>query len=241
MPYAPVGQTREGSEMRRFVLLGLLALAVSAHRVHAQRPNPADAPTTAIRIGIGGGLGVAAINATDVVNVVNSTPGALERASAFKAAAEFFGYVSVPVDSSWLIKADYGYTLASYNIATQYETAEHTLSAHLPSVIVQYVLHDGGLYCLKAGLGGGYHWGSLHMKYSTLNREYAASGFGAVMELEGNTALGTNLFVYLGVLARAEFMGSLEDANGRGPAVNLDDPSLHWFGVGARLGFSYLF
>lgn len=227
--------------MRRVPLLGMLVLLAGGHPVHAQRAVPAEVPGTAIRVGVGGGLGVAAINATDVVNVVNSTPGALERASAFKAAAEFFGYVSVPVGPDWLVKADYGYTLASYNVATVYETAEYTLSAHLPSLILQYVLHDGGLYCLKAGFGGGYHWGTLHAKYSTLDRDYDASGFGAVAELEGNTALGEDLFMYLGVQLRTEFMGPLEDASGRGPAVNLEEPTLHWFGAGARIGFSYLF
>jgi hypothetical protein len=241
MPCGSAGRIGKVPEMHRSVLVALVVALAGASPVHAQRPNPADAPTTAIRIGIGGGLGVAAINATDVVNIVNSTPGALEKASAFKAAAEFFGYVSVPVDSSWLIKLDYGYTLASYNIATQYETAEYALSAHLPSIVLQYVLHDGGLWCLKAGLGGGYHWGALHVQYSNLDREYTASGGGLVLELEGNTALGERLFMCLGVLARAEFMGSLQDANGQGPAANLDDPSLHWFGAGARLGFTYLF
>ncbi len=227
--------------MRRSVSLCFVAVLAGAQPVQAQQPQPLDAPPTAIRIGVGGGLGVAAINATDVVNIVNSTPGTLERAPAFKAAAEFFGYASVPVDSSWLIKADYGYALASYSVARQYEAAEYTLSAHLPSIIVQYVLLDGGLYCLKVGLGGGYHWGALQVQYSNLDREYTASGPGAVAELEGNTALGDNLFVYLGMLVRAEFMGSLQDANGQGPVLHQDDLSLRWMGVGARLGFSYFF
>lgn len=227
--------------MRRNALIVFWIMMAGALPLHAQRPDPADAPSTAIRTAIGGGLGVAAINATDVVNIVNSTPGALERAPAFKAAAEFFGYVSVPVDSSWVVKVDYGYALASYHVATQYENAEYTLSAHLPSIILQYVLHDAGIYCLKAGVGGGYHWGALHVKYSTVNTEYAASGGGLVAELEGNTALGSNLYMYLGLEVRWELMGSLLDANGERPTGSVDDPSLHWFGAGARLGFSYLF
>jgi hypothetical protein len=221
--------------------LAVLALIAGALPAQAQRPPEPAGDTTAIRVGIGGGLGVAAINATDVVNIVNSTPGALERASTFNASAEFFGYVSVPVHRDWVVKADYGYVLGSYNIAAQYGTAEYTLSAHLPTLIVQYVLHDGGLYSLKAGAGGGYHWGTLHAKYSTLDRDYDASGPGAVVELEGNTALGDNLFVYLGLQARWEFMGPLEDSAGQGPAVNLDEPSLHWFSGGARIGVAYLF
>jgi hypothetical protein len=203
--------------------------------------RPSGGPHTAIAPSLGAGLGVAMINATDVVNVVNSTPGALERESAFKAAAEFFGCASYPVDSSWVIKLDYGYAIASYNIAAQFGDAQYTLAAHLPSIILQYVLHDGGLYCLKAGFGAGYHWGGLHVKYSTLDREYSAAGGGVVGELEGNTALGDHLFVYLGLQVRSEFMGSLKDDNGRSPATDVDDPSLNWFGAGARIGFSYLF
>ena len=241
MPCVPAGRTREGVDVRPAVLLCLVPLVAGAHTLLAQRPNPADAPATAIRPAIGAGLGVAAINATDVVNIVNSTPGAVEQVSSFKAAAEFFGYVSVPLNASWLIKADYGYVLASYSVAGQFGSAEYTLSAHLPSLVVQYVLHDAGLYCLKAGLGGGYHWGSLWEKFSTLDTEYKASGAGFVMELEGNTALGESLYMYLGVQAQWELMGSLRDAGGQSPGVNIEDPSLHWFGAGARLGFSYLF
>ncbi len=227
--------------MHRAALACLLGVLAGAHAAHAGRPDISEAPKTAIRVGIGGGLGVAAINAADVVNVVNSTPGALEEAPTFKMAAEFFGFVSVPVETSWVIKLDYGYALASYNVEVQYEAAEYTLSAHLPSLIVQYVIHDAGLYSLKAGLGGGYHWGTLHVQYSTINREYTASGGGIVADLEGTTALGENLYVYLGVQVRWELMGSLLDANGNSPGVSVEDPSLHWFGAGARLGFSYLF
>jgi hypothetical protein len=45
--------------MRPTVLLCLIALVAGTHTLHAQRPSPADAPTTAIRPGIGAGLGVA--------------------------------------------------------------------------------------------------------------------------------------------------------------------------------------
>ncbi len=59
--------------------------------------------------------------------------------------------------------------------------------------------------------------------------------------MEGNTALGESLYMYLGVQAQWELMGSLQDAGGQSPAVNIEDPTLHWFGAGARLGFAYLF
>jgi hypothetical protein len=47
--------------------------------------------------------------------------------------------------------------------------------------------------------------------------------------------------MYLGAQAQWELMGSLRDAGGQSPAVNIEDPTLHWFGAGARLGFAYLF
>jgi len=75
----------------------------------------------------------------------------------------------------------------------------------MPSLIVEYILVDEELYDVSGGLGGGYHVGVLNLKYSTIDDSYAANGVGMVMMLNGNTALGEDLFVHLAVSARWNF------------------------------------
>jgi hypothetical protein len=62
-----------------------------------------------------------------------------------------------------------------------------------------------------------------------------------VMMLNGNTALGEDLFVHLAVNARWEFLGELRNANDRSPGKGAegDAVKLGSFGVGARIGVSY--
>ena len=195
------------------------------------------------RIGVSAGMGVTYSSPNDVIDLVNSTSGALERISQFHAGAEFFGVVSFPLSDDWIVKLDYGYEVTSYNIATAFETAQYTVTVHCPTLILQRSLADRGVFNVRAGVGAGYHFGSLSEKYLYVDNMYRASGPGFLAEVEGNTALGDHLFVHLGVNARWEVVGTLTDPNGRHPGQTTGggEPSLNSVGVGARLGFTYYF
>lgn len=197
-----------------------------------------------VRPGISGGMGVTYSSSNDIVNLVNSTGGAIERIPQFHAGAEFFGTISIPVGEDWILKLDYGYQIISYNIATIFETAQYTVTQHCPTLIVQRVLAERGVFNVRAGAGVGYHFGILSEKYSYVDNSYTGKGPGFVIEVEGNTALGDHLYVHLGANARWELIGTVTDANGKTPgrAPAGGDSSLNSVGVGARLGFTfYLF
>lgn len=195
------------------------------------------------RIGVSAGMGVSYIDPVDVVDLVNTTPGAVERVPQFKAGVEFFGIANVPVSPDWSLKFEYAYLLASYNIGTVLTPAEYTLTYHLPSVILQYLLLDAGVYNVRVGAGVGYHVGILERKFFTEDDHYTGTGIGTVADLEANTAFGDHLYAYLGGNLRWELVGDMKNNAGLSPGVTPSGgrPALHLFGAGARLGFTYYF
>jgi hypothetical protein len=148
--------------------------------------------------------------------------------------------VSVPIEGDWAAKVEYAYLLSSYNVATVYPGSEFSVTVHMPSVVGQYALVYHPTYNVKAGFGLGYHFGSYTENYSTASSEYTGSGLSAKVDLEANTAFGENLFAYLGGDLRWEFIGELSDSDS--PASNVGVlPTLHFFSIGAKLGFTYYF
>jgi hypothetical protein len=193
------------------------------------------------RGGFSAGMGVISVNAADVVELVNSTAGVVDRAPSFKSGVEFFGAASIPVSRDWLVKVEYAYQLASFNTIAMGGPAEFTVSIHCPTVIAQYVLVERGLYNLKLGAGAGYSVGSLSERYVYIDDSFSGSGPSLVLDLEANTAFGENFYAFLGANARWQLIGELSDRGGRSPGIAADGnrPALHVLGVGARLGFTY--
>ncbi|MBP1646751.1 MAG: hypothetical protein H6Q30_196 [Bacteroidetes bacterium] len=205
--------------------------------------NPAEQN---LRVGMAGGMGVSYLSMTDVVDLANATPGNYQRLPEFKSAVEFFGAATVPVSPDWVLKLEYAYILASYNVTTSFGNgqAEYTVTAHLPSLIVQYVLLNEHVYNVKVGAGAGYHFGSLDAKFFTQDDRYSGDGPGVVLDAEGNTAFGESLYAYLGVNLRWDFIGAITNDMGMPPGTagdTITGPTMQFFGLGARLGFTFYF
>lgn len=228
------------------LLLAGMAVCIAQTREHEPAAN---ADTVRLRPGVAAGMGVNYLSMTDVVdlaNIASASLGGYQRLPEFKAAAEFFGAVTFPCTPDWLLKLEYAYVLATYNVATAYGSgqAEYTAMAHLPSLIVQYVLVNAPVFNVKVGAGGGYHFGTLAVSYFTQNDRYSGSGPGFVVEAEGNTAFGESLYAYLGVNIRWDFIGTLTNAAGIQPynaGSTGTGTTMQFFGLGARLGFTYYF
>jgi hypothetical protein len=154
---------------------------------------------------------------------------------------EFAGSVSIPLSDSWLIGVDYGYLFGSFQVPDPYGTGDVTFIAHLPSVLIQYDLAEEGTHHVRLGAGGGYHAGTLKERFGILNTRTTGGGPGFVAAVEANTSLGDNLFAYLAVMLRWEFIGEMTDADGRPVRVSRDGPAatLHSFAPGARLGLTF--
>ncbi|MEW6509347.1 MAG: hypothetical protein AB1428_00160 [Bacteroidota bacterium] len=225
--------------MRSFLLaLFLFSCApLAAQNVSPERPGATPRP------GVAAGMGVSYLSARDVVDLVNATAIPGERVAQFRAVAEFFAAVSYPLNDEWIIKAEYAYLAGSYSVPSAFGPADFAITAHLPSVILQYVVAEQGVYNVKLGAGGGYAAGSLTEKYLSLDDRFSGNGGGAVVEIEANTAFGDNLYAYLGANLRWSFVGELVNRAslppGRGSGGG--GTSLNFFGVGARLGVSYFF
>jgi hypothetical protein len=219
-----------------FLSVLLPALALGQEGTELALPPSQD------RIEVTGGMGVDYVRASDLVNLLNSTDGLMARVPDFKSAVEFFGFVDVPVTERWMVKIEYAYLLTSYTVATTVGSgvAEQTITAFLPSIIIQYVLVGAPLYNLKVGAGGGFHFGSVARKVYFEDESYSGKGPGFILELEGNTAVSEHLFASLGVSLRWEWIGALTSSEGTTPG-GIPGISMHMFGPGARIGVGYLF
>ncbi len=217
-------------------LMRLVVVAQSAH-------EPVSQSEPSVRAGVSAGLGVSYVHPQDIVDVVNSTPGVTERSPQFKSAVEFFFSAEYPVSDKWLIKAEYAYDLGTYNLSSPFGPAQFSFWLHMPSLIAEYVLVNEGVYNVKLGAGAGYHVGYLSEKFATIDAQYTGNGPGLVADLEATTAFGEHLYAYLGGNLRWELVGELKSATGASPGVNAagEGATLHLFGVGARLGFTYYF
>lgn len=214
-------------------------------RTHAARSNreAPEPPPRLPRIGISGGMGVSYVNAQDIVDRVNGSGVLYERVPDFKAAAKFFCACTVPLSADWLLKFEYAYLVGSYTPGSSFGPTEFFFNSHMPTIIGQYVLFEEDVYNVRIGAGAGYHFGSYSEKWFNVNGRFTASGIGALIDFEANTAFGENLFGYLGGDINWEFIGDLRDGNGQPPAGGLSGPeaSLNFFSIGARLGFTYYF
>lgn len=191
------------------------------------------------RPGVSIGMGVSYVNPQDVVDYINGRVGRGGRLPEFKSAVEFFGSVSVPLSLDWILKFEYAYLLGTYNVESLFGPAEFSFSTHMPTVIGQYVLVEEGSYNVKVGAGGGYHIGVLSESFGTLNDRLTGHGLGTVVELEANTAFGEDFYGYIGGNLRWEFIGDLTTSTRTISAGSI--PTLHFFGIGARFGFTYYF
>jgi len=231
--------------LARFTVASLLGLSApsAAFPGGPSSDGQADEAPRALRPGFSASMGVSYVNPTDIVNLVNSTPGTTDRVSDFKAAVEFYGGFSLPLSEVWALRVEYAYLLGSYNVASGFGPGEYTFVTHMPSIVGQYVLVNEGVYNVRVGFGGGYHFGSLTQRIANLEDTYAGSGLGVLLDLEANTAFGDHLYGYLGALFRWEFVGGLTNENGQSPRVTTGSSAttLNFFGIGARLGFTYYF
>ena len=223
--------------MRSRSLLMTAALCAVLQARAQTHPDPAP------RVSLSAGMGVEYASYADATALINATSLPSERVPQFKSAVEFFGACAFPLSEVWLVKFEYAYTLASWSPQGAFGPASFSVTAHMPSVILQYMLTDRGVYNVRVGAGGGYHFGHLAEKYLSLDGTFSGKGPGVVLEVEANTAFGDHLFAFLGGNIRWEFIGGLLDASGESPgaAGGGGGVTLHSFGAGARLGACYLF
>ena len=227
--------------MKRALVVFVLVLVSMIVARAAATGTGGDSLLPGGRVSALGGMGVDYVNVQDVVNLVNASVISGGREPEFKAAVIFFGGVVLPVSESWSCKVEYAYLLGSYSISGFFGNTEFTFISHMPSILFQYLLASEPTYTVRVGAGGGYHFGELHSRVATIEDRYSGKGLGVLLDLEGNTAFGESLFGYLGLEMRWDFVGRLTDPAGRTPGPPGSETTMHFFGAGAKFGFSYFF
>jgi hypothetical protein len=199
-------------------------------------------PSQSLRFAISAGMGVNYINPGDLVDMINGTFKPLQPINQFHAGADFFGSLRVRLSDQWAVTAEYAYLMNSYNIQSGFGPGEFTMTVHMPTLLAHYLFVSEPFYDLSIGAGIGYHFGTLAIKYGTIDEPYTASGPGIMIALTGNTALGERAFVHLEGNLRWEFMGDLRNAAGKSPGVSAQGGpvTLNSFSAGVRIGMTVL-
>ena len=208
----------------------------------AQEQGLSSMPPLSQRITIAGAMAVSYISAPEVVSLIDATPGAQEQLPQYKTGIQFVGLLTIPMYPQWAVKLEYSYLLASYSIASAYGAAgavDYTLSANLPSVMIQYILADRPEYTVRIGAGVGYHFGRLTTSFFGQEEDYSAAGIGGVLEIEGMTAVSEHIFALLGANLRWEWIGALTDSHGMEPAYVVGSTTMTMFAPSVRIGFAY--
>lgn len=219
---------------RRAVVGCLLALVFGTGVSIAGMP-------AARRAGFSAGMGVNYFAQRDVVDMLNGGYGLTKRLERYHVAVDFSGAFVVPLGERLGLRFEYAYLLNTVNATGLFAgTTEFTTTVHMPSLVVEYAILDAGAYNLSAGIGGGLHFGNLHLQYGGLDASYTARGPGMVVMLVGNTAVSEDLFVHLAGTARAGMLGELRNANGVSPGIGSEGQpaTLGFFALGARIGLT---
>jgi len=201
-----------------------------------------EQPSAGPRFAISAGMGVNYISPGDVVDMINGAYKPVQPVGQFHAGADFFGSLRMRLSDEWAVTAEYAYLLNSYNIESGFGQGEFTMTVHMPTLLAHYLFISDPFYDLGVGAGIGYHFGTLAIKYGTIDEPYTGSGPGIMIALTGNTALGERAFVHLEGNLRWEFIGDLRNAAGKSPGVNAQGApvTLESFSAGVRIGMTFL-
>ncbi len=201
-----------------------------------------ETPSPGLRFAISAGMGVNYISPGDVVDMINGAFKPAQRVDEFHAGADFFGSLRMRLSDEWAVTAEYAYLLNSYNINSAFGPGEFMMTVHMPTLLAHYLFISEPFYDLGVGAGIGYHFGTLAIKYGTIDEPYTGSGPGIMIALTGNTALGERAFVHLAGNLRWEFIGDVRNAAGKSPGVNAQGApvTLESFSAGVRIGMTVL-
>lgn len=221
----------------RRIFVGIILMLGFVQSVYSQ-----DSMTSVFALS--GGMGITAINATDVVDYINMATPPASRLDDFSSAAEFFGSAQIRFNDSWGSKLEYAYLINSYNITSGSGSYEYSYVIHMPTLIAQHLdMHAG--YAFKFGGGLGYHIALLSERLQGASaRDFKSTGLGVKVDAEGNTALGESMYAYLGVDVRVNFMSTFKDSQGNVLQIRGLTPKnakMNFFALGLKFGMIYYF
>ncbi len=217
----------------------MLTLVCAVARTGAQTDTSVTVPRA---VSINGGLGVALINASDIVDYINLQYQPANKLDDFATAGEFFGAGEIRVSESWGVKIEYSYLQKSYTVPQQYG-ADYTFSygIHMPVAMAQYIVAGSG-YVFKFGGGAGYHVAKFTQEASVfLSDTYTSKGVGIKLEAEGNTEFDEHLYGLISVDARDAVMGEFRGGGNQKLVIPVTNKNagMNFFALGLKFGLVY--
>ncbi|HEX9614366.1 MAG TPA: hypothetical protein VGA55_02625 [Bacteroidota bacterium] len=186
------------------------------------------------------GLGIDAFSAPTLTDYINSVAQPRDAVEEFSTAVEFSVSPEFRVSGQWSAGLEYSYLIKSYSVEGIGGGSRFTYGAHLPFVIVHYVIPWENSR-LKLGGGGGMVLASFEEELfggSTI-RKYKARGGGAKLEAVANSRFDDHFFGLFAVDLRWVFGGVFRD--GRSDAsigeVTADGD---YFTVGLKFGVAFV-
>lgn len=193
------------------------------------------------QVDVSGGMGISFVNNASLTDYLNIYfPSGTELGS-FNSSIEFFIEGDYSVSPDFQVGIEYAYQIFSHN-AVYGGGGNYDLSYghHKPSVLAYYLISGEG-YKFKFGGGIGFRYASVEEKILSATT-YTTSGFGALLRAQGNTLLGGDVYVNIGVDLRYDLTG--EPKNGDQYIVDNtinENINLNSLSVGVRVGISYFF
>lgn len=191
------------------------------------------------QIDIAGGMGITFVNNSSLEDYINLYFPSGKKLNSFNSSVEFFVEGDYTLSENFQMGVEYAYQLFSYNAQTS-GGGKYDLSYghHKPTLLGYYVISGTG-YKFKFGGGVGYRIVSVDEQiYSKTT--YSGSGLGLLLRAQGHTALGSNVYVNIGLDLRYDMPG--EPSNGDQYIVdNLisENVNLNSLSIGIRVGVSY--
>ncbi len=190
---------------------------------------------------VSAGMGVnlfAAPSLVDYVNIV-AQPGFNERQGEFSSSIEFFIVPELQVSDSWSVGLEYNYMIKSYSIAGAGGISNFTSAAHLPGVVLHYLVPAEG-YGFKLGGGIGYVAGTFSeaLYGSSRGVDYTSSGASLKLEAIGVTKFDEHFFGTIAFDVRwvtgGVFKNDVRELRVGGTSASLD-----YFTAGLKLGVEF--
>lgn len=161
---------------------------------------------------VSAGLGIDAFSTPTVTDYINRVAQPREAVEEFSTAVEFSVTTEVKVSAEWSAGLDYNYLVKSYSVEGVGGGSKFTYGAHMPFLVVHYVIpwqHSR----LKVGGGAGMVLSTFEEQLfgGSSIRRYQARGGGVKLEAVGNSRFDDHLYGVIAADIRWVFGGTFHD------------------------------
>jgi hypothetical protein len=143
-----------------------------------------------------GSMGIDFVSIPSLKEYIDQLP--YEQLSDFNSAVNFSGSYGRMFSESFQLQAELGYLLYSFTSSGTDGQYDLTYSLVMPSILGYYVLNGTG-YNFKFGGGAGVRLLSVDesLPGTGSSDNYASTGYGFILRVEGNTALAENVYAHI--------------------------------------------